>query len=208
MVALNTGRLRLGASSAALALSLVAGMASPALAQDQAGAEDADTAIVVTGTRIKRDGFNEPTPATVLDIQTTQDLGIVNASDIVELIPQNSSFQSDATAGITAGPNVGASFANLRGLNPSNGTRTLTLVNSRRFVPTSTGGAVDLNLIPTAMIQRVETVTGGASAAYGSDAIAGVVNIILNTDLEGFRAQADYGQTFRGDGEGYHASLV
>jgi outer membrane receptor protein involved in Fe transport len=96
----------------------------------------------------------------------------------------------------------------LRGLNPSNGTRTLTLVNSRRFVPTSTGGAVDLNLIPTAMIQRVETVTGGASAAYGSDAIAGVVNIILDTDLEGFRAQADYGQTFRGDGESYHASLV
>src|SRR5690606_34721573 len=70
------------------------------------------------------------------------------------------------------------------------------------------GGAVDLNLIPTAMIERVETVTGGASAVYGSDAVAGVVNILLDTDLEGFRAQVDYGQTFRGDGAGWHGSLV
>ncbi|TIX52116.1 TonB-dependent receptor [Alteraurantiacibacter aquimixticola] len=181
---------------------------APVAAQDDQQAEEARDTILVTGTRIKRDGFNEPTPATVFDAQVTQDLGIVNAGDIVELIPQNSSFQSDATAGITAGADVGASFANLRGLNPSAGTRTLTLVNTRRFVPTSDGGAVDLNLIPTAMIERVETVTGGASAAYGSDAIAGVVNIILDTDLEGFRAQVDYGQTFRGDGEDFHASLV
>ncbi|GAA0283479.1 TonB-dependent receptor [Alteraurantiacibacter aestuarii] len=164
--------------------------------------------ILVTGSRIKRDGFSEPTPATVFDAQTTRDLGLVNVGDIVELIPQNSSFQSDATAGITAGADVGANFANLRGLNPSAGTRTLTLVNTRRFVPTSDGGAVDLNLIPTAMIARVETVTGGGSAAYGSDAIAGVVNVILDTDLVGLRAQVDYGQTFRGDGEDFHASLV
>ncbi|MXO67109.1 TonB-dependent receptor [Altererythrobacter endophyticus] len=177
------------------------------MAQDEDGAM-AEQPIIVTGTRIKQNGFNEPTPATVFDGEMTRDLGIVNAGDIVELIPQNSAFQSDATAGITAGADVGASFANLRGLNPSSGTRTLTLVNSRRFVPTSDGGAVDLNLVPTAMIARVETVTGGASAAYGSDAIAGVVNIILDTDLEGLRLQADYGQTFRGDGEDYHVSGV
>lgn len=183
--------------------------ASPAFAQDSDAAEvDESNAIIVTGSRIKKTGFNEPTPATVFDVGAVQDLGIVNAGEIMKLIPQNSAFQSDATAGITAGPDVGSSFANLRGLNPGNGTRTLTLVNTRRFVPTSTGGAVDLNLIPTAMIKRVETVTGGASAAYGSDAIAGVVNIILDTDLDGFRAQMDYGQTFRGDGKGYHGSLV
>jgi len=163
---------------------------------------------VITGTRIQRNGFNEPTPATVFSAEAIDDLGIVNAGDILDLIPQNTSFVSDATAGITAGADVGASYANLRGLNPAQGTRTLTLVNTRRFVPTSDGGAVDLNLIPTAMIQRVETVTGGASAAYGSDAIAGVVNIILDTKLEGIRAQVDYGQTFRGDGKGWHGSLV
>jgi outer membrane receptor protein involved in Fe transport len=206
MVFHKLGKCRLFTSSAILAVATAGMQTAPALAQDEVEFEE--DSIIVTGTRIKRDGFNEPTPATVFTAETTRDLGIVNAGDIVELIPQNSSFQSDATAGITAGADVGASFANLRGLNPDGGTRTLTLVNSRRFVPTSNGGSVDLNMIPTAMIERVETVTGGASAAYGSDAIAGVVNIILDTDLEGLRLQADYGQTFRGDGKDYHASAV
>lgn len=209
------GTTRVSASGAATALALVL-MCGQALAQDapsgDAGEQDAgseDNAIIVTGSRIQRTGgFDQPTPATVFGAEQVADLGIVNAGDIVELIPQNTAFVSDAVAGITAGADVGASYANLRGLNPSLGTRTLTLVNTRRFVPTSDGGAVDLNLIPTAMIERVETVTGGASAAYGSDAIAGVINILLNTDLEGIRAQADYGQTFRGDGEGWHGSLV
>ena len=204
----SINKIKLRSSVAILATTLAAFGAVPALAQEQDGASNSDDAIIVTGTRIKRDGFSEPTPATVFDAAVTQDLAIVNVGDIVELIPQNTAFQSDATAGITAGANVGASFANLRGLNPSGGTRTLTLVNSRRFVPTSNGGSVDLNMIPTAMIQRVETVTGGASAAYGSDAIADVVNIILDTNLEGLRLQADYGQTFRGDGKDYHASAV
>ncbi|MCW2405187.1 outer membrane receptor protein involved in Fe transport [Sphingobium sp. B1D7B] len=191
------------------ALPAAALLSMPVQAQDGGGAENAsEPSIVVTGTRIRNNAFNEPTPATVFGIEQTEKLGIVNAGDIVELIPQNTAFQSDATAGITAGANVGASYANLRGLNPDSGTRTLTLVNSRRFVPTSDGGAVDLNLIPTAMIKRVETVTGGASAAYGSDAIAGVVNLILDTELEGLRGQVDYGQTFRGDGKGHHGSLV
>jgi iron complex outermembrane receptor protein len=190
----------------ASALAIAVAAPAPVFAQD----DDAggDQPIIVTGSRIQNNGYNEPTPATVFGAETTEDLGIVNAGDIVELIPQNTAFQSDAVAGITAGSDVGASYANLRGLNPAVGTRTLTLVNSRRFVPTSDGGAVDLNLIPTAMIERVETVTGGASAAYGSDAVAGVVNILLNRNLEGLRGQIDYGQTFRGDGDGWHGSLV
>lgn len=196
-----------GSALAALAWSL---QAAPALAQDPAGTGLAeDEAIIVTGTRIQREGrFNEPTPSTVFGEEQIADLGIVNASDIVELIPQNTAVVSDAVAGITAGADVGASYANLRGLNPTLGTRTLTLVNTRRFIPTSDGGAVDLNLIPAAIIERVETVTGGGSAAYGSDAVAGVVNILLDTDMEGLKGQIDYGQTFRGDGEGWHASLA
>jgi iron complex outermembrane receptor protein len=197
--------LRNSAATVALACALAA---LPVGAQEDLPEERSD-AIVVTGTRIERSGgFNEPTPSTVFGGEQIADLGIVSAGDIVELMPQNTAFVSDAVAGITAGADVGASYANLRGLNPSLGTRTLTLVNTRRFVPTSDGGAVDLNLIPTAMIERVETVTGGASAAYGSDAVAGVVNVILARNLEGLRAQADYGQTFRGDGEGWHGSLV
>src|SRR5690606_19059615 len=147
-------------------------------------------------------------PATVIGGDLMENLGQVNISEALNLIPQQSNFQSDAVSGITAGANVGASYANLRGLNPSNGTRTLTLVNSRRFIPTSDGGAIDLNVIPAAMIERIETVTGGASAAYGSDAITGVVNILLETRFEGLKAQVDYGQTFRGDGNSYHASLM
>ncbi|MBN8819055.1 MAG: TonB-dependent receptor [Sphingomonas sp.] len=193
------------------ALALALGLAGPAAAQDGSRPEADDgeaAAVIVTGTRIKRNGFNEPTPATVIGGDLMADLGQVNIAETLKLIPQNSNFQSDAVAGITAGANVGASFVNLRGLNPYNGTRTLTLVNSRRFIPTSDGGAIDMNMIPSAMIQRVETVTGGASAAYGSDAIAGVVNVILDTGFEGIKAQVDYGQTTRGDGESYHAALM
>ncbi len=195
-----------GSALAALAWSL---QVAPALAQDAPAGAAEESPIIVTGTRISRPGgFNEPTPSTVFGSEQLQDLAIVNAGDIMELIPQNTAVVSDAVAGITAGADVGASYANLRGLNPTLGTRTLTLVNTRRFIPTSDGGAVDLNLIPAAMIERVETVTGGGSAAYGSDAVAGVVNILLDTDFEGLRGQVDYGQTFRGDGEGWHASLV
>ncbi|PQA86619.1 TonB-dependent receptor [Marinicaulis flavus] len=178
---------------------------APAVGQDEGASSDQ---IIVTGSRIKRDGFDSPTPATVMSADLIQGLGQTNVSETLRLIPQISLFQSDSTAGITAGANVGAFYANLRGLNPYNGTRTLTLVNTRRFIPTSDGGAVDLNIIPSSMIERVETVTGGASAAYGSDAVAGVVNIILDTDFEGFRGQVDYGQTARGDGETYHAALT
>lgn len=181
----------------------------PAIGQEAAeGRAEETDAVIITGTRIKRNGFNEPTPATVIGGDLMADLGQVNISETLRLIPQNSNFQSDAVAGITAGANVGASFVNLRGLNPFNGTRTLTLVNSRRFIPTSDGGAIDMNMIPSAMIQRVETVTGGASAAYGSDAIAGVVNVILENRFEGIKAQIDYGQTTRGDGKSYHAALM
>ena len=194
-----------GVALSALSASLLG--VAPALAQEQTGATS-DQPIVITGTRIKRDGFNESTPSTVIGAELMENLGQVNIAEALKLIPQQSNFQSDAVSGITAGANVGASYANLRGLNPYNGTRTLTLVNSRRFIPTSDGGAIDLNVIPSAMIQRVETVTGGASAAYGSDAIAGVVNILLETQFEGIKAQADYGQTFRGDGESSHFSLM
>ena len=205
-------RLAGGSALCALALCIVtpawAQDSLPAAAQDETAAPQNEEDIVVTGSRIVRNGFNAPTPVTVMDAELIANLGQVNVADTLKLIPQNSNFQSDASAGITAGGNVGSSFANLRGLNPFFGTRTLTLVNTRRFVPTSDGGAVDLNVIPSAMIQRVETVTGGASAAYGSDAIAGVVNIILDTKFKGLKVQADYGQTSRGDGKSYHASLT
>ncbi|PZU61298.1 MAG: TonB-dependent receptor [Sphingobium sp.] len=185
---------------------------SPAWAQDGAreGQEKSPTVsdIVVTGSRVARSGLDAPTPRTVVSAELMSNLGQVNVAETIRLIPQNVSTQSDANVGYGTSPNVGSAFVNLRGLNPGAGTRTLTLVNTRRFVPSSDGGAVDLNVIPSAIIERIETVTGGASAAYGSDAVAGVVNVILNRNFTGFKGEVDYGQTARGDGRSWHGSAA
>lgn len=172
-------------------------------------AQEGETAqeILVTGSRISRSGYDTPNPVTVMDREEIDTLNLVNVADIMDQIPQNQPYVSPTNIGL-GNFNVGASLANLRGLNPYYGTRTLTLVDSRRHVPSTNGGAVDLNLIPSILVQRAETVTGGASAAYGTDAVAGVVNLILDTELEGFRAQVDYGQTSENDAEDYHAAFA
>jgi len=193
----------------ALATALVpAGASAQPDGAPAASEGQASDVIVVTGSRIRKNGFDSPVPVTVVDSQLIEDLGQTSTQDVVRLIPQNIATQSDAVSGLRFSADVGAAYANLRGLNPTFGTRTLTLVNSRRFVPSSDGGQVDLNLIPSVMIGRVETITGGASAAYGSDAVAGVVNVILDDTLEGFRGQVDYGQTGRGDGKSFHAAAA
>ncbi len=197
---------RLLASTALGCATLVGG--TSASAQDDVASDAAEETIVVTGSRIRSDGFNSPQPLTVIGQEQIEDLVQTSSQDVLDSIPQITSVISDTNPGNASGPEVGSAIANLRGLNPFYGTRTLTLVNTRRFVPTGDGGAVDLNLIPSSMIQRVETVTGGASAAYGSDAVAGVVNVILDDRMEGIKAQIDYGQTFRGDGEKVHGSLA
>src|SRR5688572_12955388 len=189
---------RLGAFSA-LAIAVAASL--PALAQEQA------EEIVVTGSRVSRSGFDSSQPLTTIDSQQIENLGLVNVGDVVRTLPQNTPFFTETNVGI-GNFNVGAQLANLRGLNPFFGTRTLTLVDTRRVVPTTEGGAVDLTLIPSMLVERTEVVTGGASAQYGSDAIAGVVNVILDKDLEGMKAQVDYGQTAEGDGGDTHASFA
>jgi outer membrane receptor protein involved in Fe transport len=180
------------------ALALAAGMAGAARAADE---------IVVTGSRVARSTFTTPNPVTVVGQQDIQKLNLTNVGAVVAQMPQNSNFFAENNVGL-GNFNVGAQLVNLRGLNPFFGTRTLTLIDTRRVVPTTTGGGVDITLIPTLMVSRVETETGGASAVYGSDAIAGVVNIILDTKLEGLRAEADYGQTRSGDGNDYYASAA
>ena len=163
--------------------------------------------IVITGTHITSTStFTTPTPVTVIDASTIQSLGLVSVNDIVNEIPQNSNFTSAANVGL-GNFNIGAQFANLRGLNPFFGTRTLTLVDTQRVVPTSAGGAVDLNIVPSIMIKRVDVVTGGASAAYGSDAVAGVLNVILDNKFEGAKIQLDGGETTYHDGGDMHAAL-
>lgn len=156
--------------------------------------------ITVTGSRIQRRDFVSPNPITTIDAEGLERLGINNIGDAIIQVPQNvSQFQPNNTGGSAF--YVGSTLANLRGLNPFFGTRTLTLVDSHRFIPTTQGDAVDLNFIPSNLVARVESVTGGASAAYGSGAISGVVNVILDTRLQGVKVDADYGITQESDGD-------
>ena len=210
--AIRERMLRTASSLAVVALALTA---IPAAAQSQdvdrepgpasaEGPTDAGDRIVVTGSRIARDTFITATPVTVVDKDAIQDQAATNVAEVLNSLP---SFRPQATAATTAIfiGNAGASTADLRGLGAQ---RTLVLVNGRRFVPAtvsssgnSPGFTVDLNTIPTALIARSEVVTGGASAAYGSDAVAGVVNLILDNEFEGVRGTAQYGISSQGDNE-------
>src|SRR6185295_5414437 len=151
--------------------------------------------------------FDTANPTTVVDASYLQNLGIVNVGDAVKQLPANLSNNTPATTG-NANFFTGSTIVNLRGLNPFFGSRTLNLINTRRFVPTNQGDGVDLNFIPSLLIDRLDSVTGGASAAYGSGAIAGVQNIFLNTKLEGGRADLDYQQSMHSDGQDKHAGLA
>jgi iron complex outermembrane recepter protein len=185
--------------------------ATGAIAQDAGSPPAASNAssleeVVVTGSRIERSTFNTPNPVTVLGAKDIQNLGLTNVGQVVGELPQNSNFFAANNVGL-GNFNVGAQLANLRGLNPFFGTRTLTMIDTERVVPQATGGGVDITLIPSMLVARTEVVTGGASAVYGSDAVAGVVNIILDKKLDGFKAQGDYGQTESHDGGDTHFSL-
>ncbi|RJF90617.1 TonB-dependent receptor domain-containing protein [Sphingomonas cavernae] len=181
-------------------------------AQDGAPAETSATGadgseIVVTGTRVVRDGFQAPTPLQVLteaDIENSSPTN--NIADFVNQLPalaasirpSNSRLNlSDGIAGINA--------LNLRSLGT---VRTLVLIDGRRSVGSTANGVVDVNTIPQSLVERVEVVTGGASAQYGSDAVAGVTNFILNKKFEGLKLSADTGITERGDGFNYSADIA
>ena len=202
-------------NAALAAMALTLGVATAAYAQQapegqsgaQAGSPSLDE-VTVTGSRIRRTtDFDTANPTTVVDSDYLKNLGIVNAGDAITQLPANVSNNSPATTG-NANFFAGSTIANLRGLNPFFGSRTLNLVNNRRFVPTNQGDGVDLNFIPSILIDRIDVVTGGASAAYGSGAISGVNNIFLNRKLEGGKADIDFGQTSQNDGKDRHVGLA
>jgi iron complex outermembrane receptor protein len=185
-----------------------------AAAQDISGAPataaaaqtDQVAEIVVTGTRIALPaGTTTPTPTTIVSSATLQQMGLPNVGDMLNQLPSflNNGEPTQTTALSPA--NIGSRIVNLRGLGAD---RTLVLVDGRRFVPSTATGSVDLNLIPSSLIERTEIVTGGASAAYGSDAVAGVVNIILNNKLQGIQSQVQYGISQEKDNQDFQASIA
>jgi iron complex outermembrane receptor protein len=172
-------------------------MANPAFAQTKAEetpVADSDT-IVVSATRLARDGFSAPTPTTVVGQEFLEQRAINNIGDALNKVPTFRAAASPSAGGIG---NTGAFLADLRGLGP---TRTLVLLERGRLPQTiipgvgASAGTTDLNVIPTVLIRSSDIVTGGASAAYGSDAIAGVVNFQIDDRFTGVKGSVQYGQT-------------
>lgn len=193
------------------ALMLLAGasaiaFAGPVLAQTAAApaAEPAETSsldeVVVTGSRIARTTFETPTPVTAV---TEKQLEAKAATTVVDLLRDIPALRPNQIQG--GGRSIGVSNFNMRGLGPS---RTLVLLDGQRLMDSSPVAGFDVNVLPAPLISRMEIVTAGASSVYGSDAVTGVVNVILNSTLEGGKLDAQYNVSTRGDQEQVTASVA
>jgi iron complex outermembrane receptor protein len=195
----------IGESSVTTALALACSTVSFAQGQTAAPVEE----VLVTGTRIQQtSGMDTPTPVAALSaVEITE----MSPGSITEALTQLPQFYASATAAtFGSGSNnfftsPGGGSLNLRGVGAK---RTLTLLDGRRVVASSIYGGPDINSFPEAMLKTIETVTGGASAAYGTDAVSGVVNYVLNTEFEGIDAHIQNGQSDRGDADNEEYSFA
>ena len=180
-----------GVSAAALILSSVPGLADDATPVEQ---------VVVTGTHLRLTGMETPVPVTAV---SADELAAMSPTSLIEGLTQLPEFYNSQTPASPTSWFTRAGYGNLdiRGLGPN---RTLTLLNGRRVISQTAFGGVDITMFPQDLIKTVETVTGGASAAYGTDAIAGVANFILDTNFTGLRLTAQGGETTRGDAQNYN----
>lgn len=165
--------------------------------------------IVVTGSRIQRRDFNSESPIVTLSKDILEATGEVGIDQALNELPQFSGGANQITSATdiqsTPTSSPGIATVNLRGLGPN---RTLVLLDGRRTQPANASLVVDLNTIPMAAIDGVEIITGGAAATYGADAVAGVVNFRVKKNFTGVELDAQYGQTFRGDGAQYRLSAL
>jgi len=188
--------------SKAIALGVLM-MSAPAVSAynyaEEADEEEKVERISVLGSRIKKETFESASPITVISAETLKETGFSNLEEALSDLPQ-----------LSVGTNLGNSSngttsGNLRGAGVN---RTLTLINGKRVVASSiTGTTVDLSTIPVGMVEQVEILTGGASAVYGSDALAGVINIRLKKDYEGFKFSANVSMPEKGGAEAQQFSL-
>jgi outer membrane receptor protein involved in Fe transport len=193
-------------------------------AEAEAEAEEVELEEVqVTGSRIQSPNVVSANPITSVTGEEMRQLGFVNVADaLTSLVPQNlSTYMPTMTGDSQSGSGgagvenlergsffIGQTVANLRGMDGVFGSRTLTLIDGRRSVSTSNqADVVDMNIIPSNLLQRMDVVTGGASATYGSGAMAGVVNLVLNTRMTGVNVDIDYGVNEAGDGGSPHVSI-
>lgn len=185
-----------------LALAIAAALlTSPVAAQnpDEAPTDKAAQLdqVVVTGSRLARSERSTAVPVQALELDKVALSGATNIEQVLNTLPQFVAGTTSASNSLASATGTGAATLDLRGLGAA---RNLVLVNGRRFVFFDATQVTNVNAIPAALVERVEVVTGGASAVYGSDAVAGVVNFILKDNFEGLNIQTQVNQDSRGDG--------
>jgi iron complex outermembrane recepter protein len=184
--------MRSGHTHIAAAVALAIATSSTVWAQEASELEE----VQVTGSRIMQaPGMETPTPVTSVQYAELEALSPGNLIESLTALPQF--FNNTTVDSMLGGQNSGGANVNLRGAGAN---RTLVLLDGRRVVSSNRFGAVDVNTLPDMLLQNVETVTGGASASYGTDAVAGVVNFKLNKKFEGIKLQGQLGETSRNDG--------
>jgi outer membrane receptor protein involved in Fe transport len=216
---LKSGRFQTSVSIAIVALCLAA---TPAMAQGTGDSKGAPPApprangqiapttqgadLVVTASRIAKAGYNAPTPVTVVSAEQIKQTAPNDIADALSTLPAFRGLSNRSVdTGTSANGNAGASLLNLRGLGAN---RTLVLLDGRRVVSSNVSGSTDVNLMPQNLVRSVDVVTGGASAAYGSDAVAGVVNFVLDTKFEGVKAEMQGGISRYGDAGSYRGTIA
>ncbi len=179
--------------------------AAPTAAQAPAAASE----IIVTGSRVIKNGNNSPTPVTIVGTDELMALQPTTLTDALNNLPvfqgSRGQFSNPNTTGIYGGGNPASNELNLRNLGPQ---RTLVLFDGQRVPPSNAIGIPDVDTIPEILIQRVDIVTGGVSAVYGSDAIAGVVNYVTDKHFNGVKAEASYGVSDRSDDESWKVAFA
>lgn len=187
-----------------LAAAITSALNAPVFAQQSSDAETATDeqkmeSIQVTGSRVSRDGYDTPTPVASMSEEDINTFAPDSVADFVNTMPSvtGSSTASTSSGSLSNGAS-GIAALNLRALGTG---RTLVLFDGQRSVVSASTGQVDTNTFPQSLIKRVEIVTGGASSVYGSDAISGVVNFILDKEYTGFKTEVEYGETTYGDRE-------
>jgi len=181
-----------------VAAALSSGTAWAQTAEQPNDAEDMGV-ITVTGSRTITDNALSPTPLTTVDVSELLVTTPSDTADALNKLPTIMGGRTPRTQG-NGSTNNGGNTLSLRNFGPS---RTLVLLDGHRVAPNNQDGSVNIDVLPQMLVQRVDIVTGGASAIYGSDAVAGVVNYILDTEFTGLSVKADYGMSKEGDGDEY-----
>lgn len=185
-------------TAAATAMVLVPGAVD---AQDGNAADETIEEVVVTGSRLVRRDFTAPSPITTIDRDAILGSGQPTLEESLNRLPQ----VQPSTGRASNNPGDGTAKVDLRGIGPG---RTLVMLNGRRIAPAGIGSAVNVNTLPSVLVQRVEVITGGATTVYGSDAIAGVVNVITRDHFEGFGLETSYYAAEQGDSDIFDVNLA